>query len=246
MFVRRFPRRTLLSVLFAALLLSSCGGGATAAPTADINAISTAAVETAMAQLALQFTQTAQAAPSATLFPTNTTVATLSQPTAGGAGSPTTNPGALPTVSFNTTPVTAAAGLTPLVSPVAPAPTAALGDACDNNIFVADLTIPDGTVMKPGEDFTKVWAVQNTGNCTWDDGYSLIYVGGSTPNLDPVNFDIKIEEDFVSPGETADFDIKLTTPCTVGKYEGHWRMRNDRGQYFGTILSVYVEVQTKC
>lgn len=242
MFVRKIPRHALLSMLAAALLLASCGGGATAVPTADANAISTAAVETVMAQLSVQFTQTALAAPSSTSLPTNTPISlpTFSLPTASGAGSPTANPGALPTVSFNTTP---AAGITQLASPIAPpAATSSLGDACNNNIFIADLTIPDGTVLKPGEDFKKVWQVRNTGNCTWDDGYSLVFIGGDT-EIDPVNFDIKIEGDFVSPGEDADFDIPLTAPLKEGTYQGTWRMKSDSGYYFGTLLTVVFEVK---
>jgi hypothetical protein len=49
----------------------------------------------------------------------------------------------------------------------------------------------------------------------------------------------------VAAGEAIDIAINLTAPCTPGKYEGHWRMRNDQGYFFGTILSVYIEVQQK-
>ncbi|MCI0555280.1 MAG: hypothetical protein L0287_30405 [Anaerolineae bacterium] len=237
MFVRKFPRQTLLSMLTVALLLASCGGGATPAPTADVNAISTAAVETVMAQLSVQFTQTALAAPSPTSLPTNTPIAlpTFALPTAA-----TTSAGALPTVSFNTTPI---AGVTQLSSPIAPpAATAPLGDACNNNLFIADLTIPDGTVLKPGEDFKKVWQVRNTGSCTWDEGYALIFIGGDTA-IDPVNYEIKIKADFIVPGEDADFDIPLTAPLKEGTYQGTWRMRNDQGAYFGTLLTVVFEVK---
>ena len=139
------------------------------------------------------------------------------------------------------------AGFTPVVgSPVAAGPTTSLGDACNNSSFVSDVTIPDGTVLPPGRNFDKVWAVQNTGTCTWDEGYALVYIGGSTPNLDPYNFEFKNSSDFVAGGETADLGLTLTTPCSAGKYEGHWRMRSDTGYYFGTVVSVYVEVTDKC
>ena len=98
---------TLFRLLGIFLVLSAC----TAAPTADINAISTAAVETVMEQLSVQFTQTALAAPSPTpvplptlsllptfdfsatvvppLVPTSFPTATLSVPTLG-PGTPET------------------------------------------------------------------------------------------------------------------------------------------------------------
>src|SRR5215216_5539815 len=172
MFVRKSLRQAVFTLLVSALVLTACNMGATPAPTVDVNAINTAAVETAMGQLSTQFTQTALAGPSATPFSTNTAVAlpTLGLPTSGSPA-PTTS-GALPTVSFNSTPSTPLAGFTPLASSVAPAgPTTSLGDACNNNVFEGDVTIPDGTIMKPGEDFVKTWAVRNTGSCTWDEGY---------------------------------------------------------------------------
>lgn len=240
MFVRKFPRQVLVSMLTAALFLASCGGGATPAPTVDPNAISTAAVETVMAQLSIQFTQTALAAPSPTSAPTDTPVSlpTFALPTAGA--SPTTGAGVLPTVSFNTTPLPGVTQLATVAPPVGA--TAPLGDACNNSIYIADITIPDGTVLKPGEDFKKIWQFRNTGSCTWDEGYALVFIGGDTA-IDPVNYEIKDKKDFIGPGEDAEFDIPLTAPLTVGSYQGTWRMRNDQGVFFGTLLTVVFEVK---
>jgi hypothetical protein len=247
MFVQKSPRQIFMIVLAAAMLLTSCTLGAAPVPTVDVNAINTAAVSTAMAQLSLQFTQTALAAPTFTASPTITSTA-ASLPTVAG-GLPTVA-GALPTLSFNTTPLagtTPLPGFTPLASQVAPSgATASLGDSCSNSAFEGDVTIPDGEILKPGVNFQKVWKIRNTGTCLWDDGYTLVYIAGSTPNLDPYNFEFKKSSDFVASGEAIDIGINLTTPCTPGKYEGHWRMRNDKGYYFGTLLSVYVEVQEKC
>ena len=36
---------------------------------------------------------------------------------------------------------------------------------CNQFSFVRDLSIPDGSYMKPNERFTKIWQVQNTGSC---------------------------------------------------------------------------------
>jgi hypothetical protein len=239
MFVRKFPRQAFLILLSAALLLASCNVGATPAPTLDINAINTAIVGTTVAQLSGQFTQTALAQPSPTLFPSNTpaSLPTFALPTANT----TPLPGALPTLSFNTTPI---AGFTQIATPVVPpgGGTAVLGDACNNNVFEGDVTIPDGSVLKPGEDFEKQWAIRNTGNCTWDDGYALIFIAGDRA-IDPVDFVFKKKGEFVAPGEGINIGIPLTAPLAQGSYEGHWRMRSDSGYYFGTILSVYFVVR---
>lgn len=243
MFFRKTPRLTLLALLTAALILSACNVGAAPSPTLDVNAINTAIVGTTVAQFSAQFTQTALAAPTNTPLPTNTPqeLPTFALPTLDTSG-------ALPTVSFNTTPgaaVTPLAGFTAIASPAAPGATQALGDACTNSAFEADVTIPDGTVLKGGEDFQKIWKIRNTGSCTWDEGFALVYIGGSSPNLDPYNFEIKQSKDFVTGGSAVNIALNLTAPCAPGKYEGHWRMRSDGGYFFGTIVSVYIEVKEK-
>jgi len=247
MFSRRSTRQTLLVLLTAALLLTACNVGATPAPTLDINAMNTAIVGTTVAQLSVQFTQTALSAPTNTAVPTETqaSVPTAALPTlaaeTSAVASPTVDPAALPTFSFVNTPI---AGSTQVPSlPTSPAiATASLGDACNNNVYEADVNYPDGSVLKPGEDFKKVWAIRNTGNCTWDEGYTLVFIGGDTA-IDPVNFKFKKNEDFVSPGESINIGIPLTAPLKEGKYQGTWRMQSDNGFYFGTLLTVSFEVK---
>ena len=176
MLVRIFPRGILFMLLITTLTLAACNVGATPAPTVDVNAINTAAVATAMGQISAQLTQTALAMPSNTPTPTNTALAlsTSALPTTGAGTAATA--GALPTLSFNTTPgtnPTLAAGFTPISgSPVAPVST------CHSSAFVADVTVPDDTVFNPGDDFDKTWRIQNTGTCSWDDGYNLVFVSG--------------------------------------------------------------------
>jgi hypothetical protein len=249
MFSRKPTRLILIVMLTAALILTSCNVGAAPTPTTDVNALSTALVGTTVAQLSANLTQTAQAAPTNTSAPspTVTTLSTVALPTLNTGASPTTDVAALPTFSFVNTPIPGAntpIGGTPAVVLPTTQATVSLGDACNNNVFEGDVTIPDGTVLRPGEDFVKIWAVRNTGTCTWDDGYALVYIGGSTPNLDPRNLEFTTGSDFISPGETADLDVRLTAPCAQGSYEGHWRMRSDSGFYFGTTLSVYVKVES--
>ena len=233
MFFRKLPRKAFLILLAGALLIAGCNMGATEVPTVDVNAINTAAVATAMGQLSAQLTETAQAAPSPTPLPTDTLVPL---PT---SALPTANTGAIPTLSFNTTPIP---GFTQLASPAAPATTISLGDACNNNVFEGDVTIPDGTIMKPGVDFVKQWAIRNTGTCTWDEGYALVFIGGDQA-MDPVNFEFKSSDDFVSAGEGINIGVPLTAPLAEGTYQGTWRMRSDSGVYFGTPLTVVFEVK---
>ena len=246
MFVRKFPRQLHIIFIATALVLAACSAGGAPAPTQDINAINTAIVGTTVAQFSAQFTQTALAMPQATNtpLPTNTleTLPTFALPTEDTAG-------ALPTVSFDVTP-TIAGFASPLpaftlaASPV-PAATQALGDSCFNAVYEADVTYPDGTTVKGGETFKKVWKIRNTGTCTWDEGFELIYIGGSA-NLGVTNYKFQ-SKDAVDPGEAIDIGVSVTASCTAGQQEGHWRMRTDQGgnNYFGTILSLYINVSGK-
>lgn len=223
-------------LLGISLILAGCNFGATPVPTQDLNAINTSIVGTTVAQLSSQMTGTALALPTSTPEPTNTIASIATIALTANSASPT---GGIPTISFNATPLP---GFTPLASPTQAGATAALGDECSNSVFEGDITIPDGSVLKPGEDFTKIWAIRNTGTCAWDEGFALVFIGGDTA-IDPYNFEFKKTSDIVLSGEGLNIAIKLTAPLTPGDYQGHWRMRNDKGYYFGTILSVYFTVK---
>jgi hypothetical protein len=134
--------KKVLTLTVLASLLYACGPTAPVEPTIVSNAIHTFAAETVIAE----FTQTARAVP-----PTSTATATeavtltpdgTTQPTATTA--PTNNP-------FETTPTEV---------------------LCDDAVWVADVTVPDGTQMTPGQDFVKTWKIRNTGSCTWGTGYT--------------------------------------------------------------------------
>ena len=37
--------------------------------------------------------------------------------------------------------------------------------SCDKAQFIADVTVRDGTIMSPGQTFTKTWRLKNVGTC---------------------------------------------------------------------------------
>jgi hypothetical protein len=233
-------------LLTTTLILTACNVGATAVPTVDINAINTAALGTAMAQISAQQTMTALAAPTFTPSPTTPppTLATVGQPTAAGALPTTSVGGALPTVSFNTTAVAntaPAVGFTAVGGAPPVGATSAVGSVCNNLAYVADATIPDGTVFDGGEDFKKTWQVQNTGSCKWDEGYKLVYMGGDE-ELDPVTVRLQ-RDDFLDSGAVGELSVNLTAPLKAGRYTCTWQMQADNGEYFGTELTVVIEVE---
>jgi len=204
------------------VLLSACNIGMTPAPTQDVGLIYTQAAQLVATQFAMQQTQTALAIPP-TPLPSPTAPAIPTFPVATPFGVSTPFGGSTP---FGV--ATQPGGFLPTPTIFALATSSA--PKCDDAQFVADLTVPDGTEFKPGQDFDKVWRIKNTGTCTWDDGYTFVYGGGS---LDGYNIKIKNKSDFVEPGATTDFGVHLTASLMPNTYTECWNMMNDKGYYFG-------------
>lgn len=228
MYFRKSVQLGVLSLL--AIVLTACNLGATPAPTVDVNAIYTSAAETALFTYSQQLTQTALAA----------------SPTPMGTNTPAASNTPFPTAPLSlTTPIagfgTPAATIVGLASPI---PTAA-GPACLNAAFISDVTVSDGSEMEGGQDFEKVWAIQNSGTCDWDEGFVFAWVSGD--NLD--GYDIEISNknkynthDFVKAGETTQFKIDMTAPLAKREYNACWRMKDDTGEFFGTFACVKINV----
>ena len=140
------------------------------------------------------------------------------------------------TVTQSLVPTATATLPVPTPTPLAISPTLTTTACIDNAVFVADVTVPDRTLLAPGQPFNKVWRVRNTG-CEWGEGYQLVFASGeamtatrafplpSTPNA-----------------QTADLTIAMTAPTTPGTHSGIWRLRNANGQLFGTIVTVIIQV----
>ena len=136
----------------------------------------------------------------------------------------------------------------PLASPTsastqAPIPTAvnlspvATAQGCDSSTYVSDVTVPDGTVMTPGQTFVKTWLVQNTGTCTWDTNYKIGFGFG-----EPMSGTTTALTKTVAPGEQVEISVNLTVPAKTGNLTGTWRMMNGQGAFFGTNLTVVINV----
>jgi ABC-type amino acid transport substrate-binding protein len=118
-----------------------------------------------------------------------------------------------------------------------PGPTATPASCSDAMAFVSDVTVPDGTQMKPGQDFDKTWRIRNTGTCTWNTNYRLVFVQGDRMGGDP-----EAVKTSVRSGDTYDMTIDQKAPTTPGNYTGVWQMVNAAGTPFGQRLWVKITV----
>ncbi len=101
---------------------------------------------------------------------------------------------------------------------------------CDRASFVDDVTIQDGTEMDPDESFLKTWRLSNSGSCTWNSSYNLVFDHGDAMSGAA---SIQLTTGTVAPGQTVDASVSLTAPSTPGTYKGYWKLRNDSGVIFG-------------
>ena len=122
----------------------------------------------------------------------------------------------------------------------APTSTPAPPPACiDGLALVQHLNLDPSTSpqLDPGQKFTKSWRVKNTGTCTWNTGYRLVFAHGDRMGGNPVNVTRE-----VPPGDAYDINLDLVAPLNAGTYQGFWQMQNANGQNFGERLSVRVIV----
>lgn len=108
-------------------------------------------------------------------------------------------------------------------------------NSCHNKAeFIRDVTIPDGTSLKPGAFFTKIWKVRNIGTCTWTEHYKLVFTFGDRLNgLSP-----KPIGQIVLPGQTTELSIDLVAPKNPNVYQGNWVLEDEQGFQFATGHSV--------
>lgn len=143
------------------------------------------------------------------------------------------------TATFTPAPATPTATATQLAGattqappPAAPSPTTgAVSSTCDQAAAGSpiDVTIPDNTVMQPGQSFTKTWRLQNAGTCTWTTAYSIAVFSGDALGA-PASVPMPKE---VPPGQSIDISVDLTAPATAGTYRSNWKLRNAANAWFG-------------
>ncbi len=199
-------KRPLFILLMAALILAACQT-ATVSPTPGVDVAqqkTAAALTDARATSAFLETQLAiTPTTAATETPQNTSTP---RPTATTA----------PTV-------TPLATDTPENTPTPPVP-------CNAVDFVSDVTIPDNTVLQPGAGFVKTWQLKNVGSCTWNRGYSVVWITGHSMGT-TLKFPLTTN---IAPGQTGNISISLIAPLDTGNWIGWWKLQDASGNQFGT------------
>jgi hypothetical protein len=206
-------KKRIFSAVLLSILVISLGACQLTAPGAsEPTEMSPEAVFTSAAQTA-EARRLEKAATSASPEPAEI-IATSIAPTATAT---VENPAAVitPTVSV------------PATSFVQPTDAQAAGE--DRAEFVADVSVPDGTVFAPGEEFVKTWRLENVGSTTWTTEYTMVYIDGA---LMSESTTVAIPKE-VAPYEKVEISVKMIAPNSPGSYRSYWKLRTADGKLFG-------------
>jgi hypothetical protein len=223
----------ILSSIILALILTACNlSESKPTATLEIGVIHTQVAGTLIAQRTQESGLTAVAKPTEFILatPTATTMQESTQeaqPTATA-----TLPSATPTPTdtpLPPTPTGTSVPPTPIPFTSTPAAPTARPTPCNWAMFVKDISVPDGTRLIAGTQFTKTWRIQNIGTCNWTREYALVYQSGELMGAAKENW----LEATIKPGETVDISVTFTAPSSEGKYTSYWRLRNQNGAFFG-------------
>ena len=160
-----------------------------------------------------------------------------SAPAAPATEMPTDTP--LPTIvaRVTTPPTNTPVPATPTLTPSPSAPTASPTPTCTTSAaFVADVTVPDGSVLAPNTPFVKTWRIRNAGTCDWGPGLTLTFVGGAQLGSPAV-----VAFPPTNAGATRDISLNLKAPTAAGTYEGKWHLRGPDGERL-TAVTVSIVV----
>jgi hypothetical protein len=173
----------LIPLILMTLFLSACGGDVNATPTEG------AAISDVYTAVAMTLaSQVGQVTPTITLLPSATPIIWAS-PTFV-ASTPTSQS----VITYSSSSYSTAYG-------------------CYNAAYISDVTIADGTVLAPGEEFVKTWKFQNTGSCDWSENFWITYSSGE----DMDGNDAEIDEQVIA-GDTASISVSLVAPDDEGTY----------------------------
>jgi hypothetical protein len=102
--------------------------------------------------------------------------------------------------------------------------------------YVRDTSIPDGSLLEAGQPFDKGWLIFNPGKTAWSAGWTLRHVSGSS-------FGLKSAPLPPAPAcSSVDLVVSMKAPRRPGSYKGTWRVYDPGGLPIGDRLTVVVQV----
>jgi hypothetical protein len=93
--------------------------------------------------------------------------------------------------------------------------------------FLGDVTIPDNTLISPGQPFRKTWRLRNDGTCAW--GPNAVVHSITNINNNPFGAPVMLDMPSVLPGGVVDLSIDMIGPNTSGVQRSEWMFMVNEG-----------------
>lgn len=143
---------------------------------------------------------------------------------------PTEQPTSLPTIALDQE-----SGADSEAEEQRPSPT----PSCTNGLwFLGDLSIPDGTVVQPGEMLDKRWEVKNSGTCNWDERYQVRLIAG--PGMG-----VPVQQSLVPAlsGTKTMIRMVFIAPEEPGNHRSAWQAYDPQENAFGDPFFIDIIVE---
>lgn len=93
--------------------------------------------------------------------------------------------------------------------------------------FLGDVTIPDNTLISPGQPFRKTWRLRNDGTCAW--GPNAVVHSITNINNNSFGAPMVLDMPDVQPGGIVDLSIDMIGPNTPGLQRSEWMFMVNEG-----------------
>lgn len=93
--------------------------------------------------------------------------------------------------------------------------------------FLGDVTVPDNSLISPGQPFRKIWRLRNDGTCSW--GSNAVVHSLTNVNNNPLGAPFTIGMPAVPPGGVVDLSIDMIGPNQPGIHRSEWMFMVNEG-----------------
>ncbi|MEU9832275.1 NBR1-Ig-like domain-containing protein [Streptosporangium sp. NPDC048047] len=112
--------------------------------------------------------------------------------------------------------------------------------AGDDSAFLGDITYPDGSTVRRGSSFRKVWRIRNTGRIPWK-GRRLVRI-----NSGPCRTPETVDMPFTAPGQSVDIAVRVRAPEEPGNCRIYWKVVDAQGRaLFPAKRPIFLDVQVE-
>lgn len=92
---------------------------------------------------------------------------------------------------------------------------------------LADVTIPDGSSVAPGQQVTKIWQIRNCGTSSWAGTQATLVSGNAAPS--------RFAVPALPAGTSGNITLAFAAPAMAGHYRWTYRLTNSGGSARGTF-----------